>query len=905
MNTRSSYPGALYVKNLAFLLVKLPAAILLGGVVALGFVQNDAWVKGLLEKRIISTMSTILGESCKVAVDEIDLLRGEIILRDLVTGSSQKSWSLRCPEVHVYVSWLSWLKRQKFDTTVSFEKPVIFSAYSQGSLAIAKPFQDFLAAPFTVPLTLTKCLVKGSVARVENETGELLFHGGLTTSVEPGHVLTNLVVSDGYLRRHKSLLAERLAGRLTIDVPRTDEPAVCTLKASAVRPTSVGDLSYNLYGRYADGKGICHCRSEDGSLSFEAHTRNEGQETVGEVSIAGTLGEIVSCVVDDPAVCQATGDTQFSGTVTLGSTGYRYKGQAVIENAQYRGVTLASAHVNLEGDDREVQVAIADAEASGIGLKGSLTGRFASKEVSGSLSFAHPYEGIPRCKLEKGRSTIYYKDDVLKAEFKVDSTLFDSSKLPLRGSLTTDFRTAKIAGNAGGNPVHLEFAWNPFALTKLSVSDPLHQKRIKFEKAESSEALMGTIDSLVIKKLVTALTGHQLSGSLEVQVCKDGQRIEFSVKDASLKIPGTYTVIKEISGSLAYDFAKRMVKVHDLMVIMHKGFAWSSCATFTFNEQGGVASAHIPVLCKDLLISKQKELFGTISGGITLTNSAGAWRCSGLLMIENAHLRSNLLSSQVQKELMQATIFAPEEGGRDMDLDLHVQSRGPLKVQTSFLTTDAHVDMKIKGKTARPEIEGAIELVHGSFDFPYKPLFVSHGKLILAPHQPEGPVIALTAKNKIRAYTVTMTVSGTLQQPHVRFEASPQLPEEAIITLLLTGSDHGSLSAAMPRVVMEQIEDVIFGSEEKLSAAQQVLKGLLTPLKNVRLVKKGAAQDDLQAVLEVDINDRLRAKAQNSLTLSDDTQLELEYTVSDDVRVKAVRDQEGGLGGEVEMRWKF
>ena len=137
------------------------------------------------------------------------------------------------------------------------------------------------------------------------------------------------------------------------------------------------------------------------------------------------------------------------------------------------------------------------------------------------------------------------------------------------------------------------------------------------------------------------------------------------------------------------------------------------------------------------------------------------------------------------------------------------------------------------------------------------------------------------------------------------FVSSPDLPEECIITLLLAGADHGSLTAAMPRVLMEQIENVLFGTKETLSTAMQFLKGLLTPLKNVRLVKKESDQEKLQAVVEVDINERLRAKAQNNLQLSDETQLELEYVVSDDVTVKAVRDKTGSVGGEVEMRWKF
>ncbi len=453
-----------------------------------------------------------------------------------------------------------------------------------------------------------------------------------------------------------------------------------------------------------------------------------------------------------------------------------------------------------------------------------------------------------------------------------------------------------------GNPVHVTADVSPLKLRGVSLQDPLHMTRLDLK--ESDGVLQGTIDSALIKKVLAAVTGHQLSGDAHAQIktyeTDEGTRVELKVQDASLKIPGTYTVIKEVSGILDIASSDKCVIIRDLLVVFHKGSAWSSSASFYFNDDGSLKGAHIPLQCKGLLISKQKELFGTLSGGVTLSYD-GQWLCKGLMIVENAHLRSNLLSSKVQRELMHASSV----GDSNIKLDVHLQSRAPIKVHTPFFKTDAHLDVSLKGSAAQPVVEGAIELVNGTFAFPYKPLFVTGGTLTLSPTQPDGPVINLTAKNKIRSYTITMRVVGSLHQPNVTFESTPQLSEEGIITLLLAGADHGSLTAAMPRVLMEQIEEVLFGSEESLSRAQQILKSILAPLKNVRLVQKDDTKEELQAVLEVDINDRLRAKAQNNIHLTDETQLELEYTVSDDVSVKAVRDQAGSLGGEVEMRWKF
>ena len=610
--------------------------------------------------------------------------------------------------------------------------------------------------------------------------------------------------------------------------------------------------------------------------------------------------------MDDERVRLASGTGTFVGDIELNDKGYTYVGNSTITDASYQGVAVSEAALSIEGDERGLDARIKKAATAGMLLQGKLTVQFLHG-LSGVLSLLQPYDGLPHCTLEKGRAEFDYNGKQLKADIKTRGTFIEGASVPLKGSITTDFKTAKAQGTLAGNPFTLTGEVAPLKLTSVSLQDPLHFTRVDLKQQDGK--LQGTIDSALIKKILFAVTGHQLSGDAHVQIktydTPKGTRVELKVEDASLKIPGTYTVIKEVSG--LFDITPNCVMIKDLLITFHKGSAWSSCASFYFNEDGSLKGAHMPLQCKGLLISKQKELFGTLSGGLTLTYN-GQWSCKGLMAVENAHLRSNLLSSKVQRELIHASSVGASLL-QNINLEVHLQSRTPVKVQTPFLKTDAHLDVSLKGSAAQPAIMGTIELAHGTFAFPYKPLFVTKGTLTLSPTQPDGPTINLTAKNKIRTYNVTMRVTGSLHQPNVSFESSPQLSEEGIITLLLTGADDGSLAAAMPRLLMEQIEEVLFGSEESLSQVQQILKGLLAPLKNVRLVQKDDAQEELQAVLEVDINERLRAKAQNNINLSnfdfDETQLELEYVVSDDVSVKAVRDQAGSLGGEVEMRWKF
>lgn len=890
------------MNKLVSLLLKVPSSLLLGCVVALGLMQNDPWLKTRIEHLLVKSVTDLVGEPFHVTVSGIDLLRGKIVIENVSVSSSHGDWAFQCPEVHMDLSWLSWFKGKGFDMGLTMYHPTIFTQYEKG-FALEKPFYALVYAPIVLPVNLVSCATDNGMVTIATSLGEISVHCASRTSIEPRMVSTKIRCTDGQVLKESNhtLFANQLTGTMTIEVPRIEEPYSLVLKLSCMRHLGE-EKPYQFYYRYKDNLGKITLRAEDGSCAVEADDIIYGVTTKSKLNASGVLGELASLLMDDEQVYSASGTGTFVGEIELTDKGYTYAGDASVADGVYKGVAVSEATVTVEGDEKGLDASIKRVVIAGMFLQGKLTMQF-YKGMSGVLSLLQPYEGLPHCTLEKGRAKFDYDGNRLKADIKTRGVFIEGAQVPLKGSITTDFKTAKAQGTFAGNPFTLTGEVAPLKLTSVSLQDPLHMTRVDLKQENGK--LQGTIDSALIKRILNAVTGHQLSGEAHAQIkiydTKEGTRIELKVQDASLKIPGTYTVIKEVSGLL--DITSGCVMVKDMLIVFHKGSAWSSCASFYFNEDGSLKGAHVPLQCKGLLISKEKELFGTLSGGLTLSYD-GQWSCKGLMIIENAHLRSNLLSSKVQRELTHASSV----GTPNINLAIQLQSRTPIKVQTPFLKTDAHLDVSLKGSAANPVIEGTIELAHGTFAFPYKPLFVTNGTLTLSPTQPDGPTINLTAKNKIRTYNVTMRVTGSLHQPNVTFESSPQLSEEGIITLLLAGADHGSLTAAMPRVLMEQIEEVLFGSEESLSRAQQILKSLLAPLKNVRL-KKDDTQEELQAVLEVDINERLRAKAQNNLNPSnfdlDETQLELEYVVSDDVSVKAVRDQSGSLGGEIEMRWKF
>ena len=156
--------------------------------------------------------------------------------------------------------------------------------------------------------------------------------------------------------------------------------------------------------------------------------------------------------------------------------------------------------------------------------------------------------------------------------------------------------------------------------------------------------------------------------------------------------------------------------------------------------------AHLPCIAHNAFIGWNKDFFGMLSGAVIGVYSedrkGGHWTCTGALTLDKAHLRSNLLSSQVQKDLLQNSSAL----AKNIELDLHFSTKSPLQVKTFFFNTNTEINASVKGTVAHPLVTGLIELNKGSFIFPYKPLYVSMGKLYLTPDQPDDPANTVGCK---------------------------------------------------------------------------------------------------------------------------------------------------------------
>ena len=419
-------------------------------------------------------------------------------------------------------------------------------------------------------------------------------------------------------------------------------------------------------------------------------------------------------------------------------------------------------------------------------------------------------------------------------------------------------------------------------------------------------------DFQLLEKLLPPYIRSEVTGqgALQIEgVCQDdGGRAHVHLADACYKIPKMHNYVRSFDADVEFDASERKIICSDVRCDLHRGSIRMSRGVFSFADDWSLQFLHVPFLFEKTFVRWQQNLFAVLSGRVVFCGDHERLDGRGMVIIDRAQLKGNPLAPEVQRKMVVGPWHTPWLPNMQVGMDLHIGSRYPVHIKTAFLDAKARVDVHAAGDVQDPNVLGSIELVSGCFQFPYRALHITSGRLYFAPHQPDDPLIDLTAQGGIKKYRIIMRIEGSVSQPRITFESSPSLTQEQIIALLLAGSEVSSLQAAVPSLVMHNLEQVLFGAEQTESAVRARLHNLFKPLKYIRLVPSFADQTGrggLRAGIEVDIGDRLHGLIQKNFSLPEDIRLEVNYMLTDDVSVRAIRDERGDLGAELEMRWKF
>jgi translocation and assembly module TamB len=278
-----------------------------------------------------------------------------------------------------------------------------------------------------------------------------------------------------------------------------------------------------------------------------------------------------------------------------------------------------------------------------------------------------------------------------------------------------------------------------------------------------------------------------------------------TITNATTQPLGDFGALREISARLEFD--GRVIRLQEGRARLGgEPVVASGFINMQSNSFRTLPPFHINVLATNVALVRQPETVIRSDLDIALINSAtNPPVISGTVLLRDSFYLSDLESlvpgSVAQPERRPPYFSVEAQPVADWRLNLHVTGSEFLKLKTPFLRGTVSADFRLQGTLREPIAVGEGRMNSGVVEFPFGTLSVKQARAWLTREQPFSPQIYMTAAAKRFSYDVTLEVTGSANEPLLRFSSVPSLTSEKIFLMLTAGE--------LPR------DDITFSTEQK------------------------------------------------------------------------------------------
>jgi hypothetical protein len=889
--------------------------------ITLVLIDQDAYSQGCLVVTVQSLLQQALQEPVSITFDNLRLALGRTSIKNMHVVALDRSWSWHTNTLELHFSLWNMLRERQLQVTAKLINSSMFSSITNKEIAISSAIRRLFSVG-----NAGKVITVNHVTIINNEMTFIYPSGTIYSNMSASLPLTGryrnsyIWWQNGTIHYNDLQLIGNYQGSYIYD---HDQKTTRITHEAAVLP-SHATTSQVLQGTISHEKGVWNLQASSlGSDNDEVlqAKANIDQNNQLNVLCSIPIPWLFSFYTQQSATLRGTIDMQFDGNTTdVLTTGTAH---IAIENGTLHHNDLPKCTATITNMQDKPFVLIE------CPTWGAIEAQLQVKKDGCQVHIQTSNDNIiaSSCCLKSGSSLDITIDTqgAYHGSYTLDWTQSDKVLPHCMGTFHGSLKEIAITGALG--------TYN-FTCAGSSQGDPhitqatLHEHNNPLlQLYEENGLLKGSLD---VKLLSILFEQSHAPIMLGEGLCTFEGMISTRMFDgvvklasgSTIRIPYLYNILEELSMRFQVNWQQKTFIINDMILYLHQGKIQISKAEGTW-QGNALRSLTVPYLAQNCLISWRKDLFALLSGAGMLSYTPAKSLAKGFLIVEKGHIRNNILSPRFPSS--NVTDKSQQDTLPTINLDMHLFTRKPIQVKTSFLEARVGSAIQIQGTVARPSIKGSATLIEGTLLFPYKPLFIRQGLVTLHSSPVEAtahrlssalaygnfgyePHVNLIAENTIKGYRIRMHVQGLLQNPDLTFSSAPHLPTEQIIALLFGGSEDGSIYVAMSSYIMQSIKDLLFGPPDGTLTTLELLKNLFRPLGSVRFVPSFTDQSSrggIRGSLAIEVNERLRGIIKQNFDLPQDVMLEVEYDLSDDARIRAIKDERGDLGAEIEASWKF
>jgi translocation and assembly module TamB len=255
---------------------------------------------------------------------------------------------------------------------------------------------------------------------------------------------------------------------------------------------------------------------------------------------------------------------------------------------------------------------------------------------------------------------------------------------------------------------------------------------------------------------------------------------------------------------------------------------------------------------------------------------------------------------------------ALEEGPQ---LDVRVRAPGTLRIDNNLATLAARADLVLQGTMRAPVLVGRAEIERGQLYFQGRTYLIQRGVLDFVNPQKLDPLFDIEAETRIRAYRVTLRVSGTLERVTPTLTSDPPLSSLQILALL-AGQDESEVASLTQAQARERQGTLAAAGAATLAAGRisetvglereaERLFGLNRFSIDPSLLRGASSTPTARVTVGKRLTPDLNVLYSQDLRGTEERILAVEYNLTDRFSLLLTRTEPGTAKTGVERGWAF
>jgi len=310
----------------------------------------------------------------------------------------------------------------------------------------------------------------------------------------------------------------------------------------------------------------------------------------------------------------------------------------------------------------------------------------------------------------------------------------------------------------------------------------------------------------------------------------------------------------------------------------------------------------------NITISPAKDFSVNFEGNLLYKGTAASQSITGDIKInksryrEMVEWRSWLLTPRAkEKPKADETVFEKAElnislSGENISIDNNV-ARASVSIGG---------DMIVKGKVSSPVLLGRLESKEGYVYFRNNEFRIIFASADFSDPKRIKPVFNLTAEALVKGYNIRLNLEGQTDRFSLTLSSDPYLEESDILALItvgqvgkqLKGLEGGIGAGEATSFITGKVQDVL---EERLRSITGLDRFQVEPSVSPTT---GTVSPKITVSKRL-IGDRLFVTYSNLLGTAEEQVVKLEYLLDRNISLIGIRDEQGGVGGDVKFRFEF